>query len=301
MYVLDQCKEYSDYISWNYNIDPKNPRTTVLGHAITVHDIDLFASEVMPAFFGKGKYESFQRQLYRWGFVKIKMNKGNSSKGRRSFTYRQTDEMFIEKDWGKCSILSYSKTLKYANPFFKKDTPCHKDEMNAYQKPEDYTFEKRASLISDSGNGASFKDAAAIVQQHEFPMTFVMTSTPPPDTLQTQRRKSNSNLLNLEDINVAEVNKCERVSSNLLPLSSIYNSQQAVMFRSTFNSSSNIGVLDSDSGMVLGSGMPSMTPQIPSVPNVLPDFSQTLYTKSILQDAMTVLHNDSRIDRKESK
>lgn len=287
MYVLEHCDKYSQYISWNYSIDPKNRKTTVLGHAFTVHDIDMFAAEVMPAFFKEAKYESFQRQLYRWGFVKTRNCKGNSYQGRRSFTYHHTDEMFIENDWEKCSILSYSKTLKYANPFIKKGMPTQK-EMNAYQEPQGYSFEKRASLVSDSGNGASFEDAAAIVRQNEVPMTSVMTSTHRQGTLHS-RRNSNSNLLSLQDINFGEVNYESR-SSNLLPLSSLYNSQTN-MYQSSFNA---------NPSMVLGSSMLTMTPQNPSSSHQLPDFSQTLYTKSILLNAMTVLHNDSTIDRKES-
>lgn len=283
MYVLSHCDKYSQYISWNYNIDPKNRQTTGLGQAFTVHDIDMFASEVMPAFFKEAKYESFQRQLYRWGFVKTKTGKGNRDK--RSFTYRHSDEMFIEKDWEKCSILSYSKTTKYANPFSKNCLPFE-TERKTNQEPEGYVFQRRASLVSDSGNGRiSFDEDAAIMH----------TYTPPPAALQT-RRKSNSNLLNLEEINFGEVN-FERSTSNLLPLSAInsrsalYNSWMKHQLPPT-TTNSHIGVL--------GSTMP-MTPQNLMSSHQLPDFSQTLYTQSILHNAMNVLHNDSSIDRKESK
>ena len=58
MYAL-QCGDYEDVISWTNN-----------GISFVITDARAFTKRVLPALFKLGQFESFQRKLARWGFVK---------------------------------------------------------------------------------------------------------------------------------------------------------------------------------------------------------------------------------------
>ena len=54
MYIL-QCGDYESIISWS-------------GNAVIVKNIQLFVETVLPTFFKQSKFDSFTRNLRRWGF-----------------------------------------------------------------------------------------------------------------------------------------------------------------------------------------------------------------------------------------
>jgi len=60
MYVLT-CGDYDHIVHWKTD------------DIFVINDINAFTNEVLPSFFKVAKYESFQRKLYRWGFVKTCM------------------------------------------------------------------------------------------------------------------------------------------------------------------------------------------------------------------------------------
>ena len=82
MYVLT-CGDYDHIVHWKIN---KTPADSALNDIFVIEDIDAFANEVLPSLFKMAKYESFQRKLYRWGFLKIYMRKTEKNK-KRSISY----------------------------------------------------------------------------------------------------------------------------------------------------------------------------------------------------------------------
>lgn len=70
MYALE-CGKFSDVINWK--VDAANQ------HCIQIHDTAALSKEVLPSLFKVAKFESFQRKLYRWGFIKHRPSKKKSS------------------------------------------------------------------------------------------------------------------------------------------------------------------------------------------------------------------------------
>jgi len=67
MYAL-QCGDYEDVISWTNN-----------GISFVITDARAFTKRVLPALFKLGQFESFQRKLARWGFVKRRGVRGSGT------------------------------------------------------------------------------------------------------------------------------------------------------------------------------------------------------------------------------
>jgi hypothetical protein len=86
-HILDQAAEndYEDIASWQAG-----------GSSFKVHQPAEFASKVMPLYFKQGKYKSFQRQLYLYGFVRIET-------GPHKGGY--THKCFIRNQRGLCRLL----------------------------------------------------------------------------------------------------------------------------------------------------------------------------------------------------
>jgi len=70
MYSLE-CGEYRHIINWS-TVDAS-------GFSFTVVDPAAFTKQVLPTLFKTAKFDSFQRKLYRWGFVKKRTRAGNLS------------------------------------------------------------------------------------------------------------------------------------------------------------------------------------------------------------------------------
>ena len=72
MYAAEECSNYSHIICWRI----KEPDE----HHLVITDIHEFMEKVLPALFKVAKYDSFQRKLYRWGFVKTPKSKVEKEK-----------------------------------------------------------------------------------------------------------------------------------------------------------------------------------------------------------------------------
>lgn len=73
MYAAEECSNYSHIISWKIFKDTDE-------HHLVITDINEFTEKVLPALFKVAKYDSFQRKLYRWGFVKTRRSKVEKEK-----------------------------------------------------------------------------------------------------------------------------------------------------------------------------------------------------------------------------
>lgn len=69
MYVLE-CGKYNHIVGWKLDTESNEQ------HFI-VYDIDAFTETVLPTLFKVAKYDSFQRKLYRWGFIKTRRTKAD--------------------------------------------------------------------------------------------------------------------------------------------------------------------------------------------------------------------------------
>ena len=190
MYVLD-CEECSHCISWTPPSTKSKSNKVFFQDSFTVSDVDAFASEVMPLLFKEAKYESFQRALYRWGFIKShrKTKKDSIDGKQRSFTYHHTGNMFAKNDWEKCSVLSYSKTLKSA-----KDMISKMSYIGVTLQPLDVE-QRRVSLTYDTATEIDAGKQRGLGCLPEVPSIF----SSPLETLQT-RDVRNPNLLALNGI-----------------------------------------------------------------------------------------------------
>lgn len=79
MYVL-QCGKYNHIVNWKVDSEHNEQH-------FVVQDIDDFTKQVLPSFFKVAKYESFQRKLYRWGFIKTRRSRAEKMKAPKSVCY----------------------------------------------------------------------------------------------------------------------------------------------------------------------------------------------------------------------
>jgi|AntRauTorckE5430_2_1112549.scaffolds.fasta_scaffold01499_2 hypothetical protein len=68
MYVLE-CGDYTDITNWSTTVDGRS--------SFDIYDMTSFTQQVLPALFKAAKFDSFQRKLYRWGFVKTRKRVGD--------------------------------------------------------------------------------------------------------------------------------------------------------------------------------------------------------------------------------
>jgi len=235
----------------------------------------VFASEVMPSFFKEAKYESFQRALYRWGFIKShrKTKKDSIDGKQRSFTYHHTGNMFAKNDWEKCSVLSYSKALKSA-----KDMINNMSYIGVKFQPLDVQ-QRRVSLTYDTGTEKDSGKQRGLGCLPEVPSIF----SSPLDTIQT-RRIGNPNFLAIDDINFENSN-VDIPSTFALPnlLSQSSSLHQIATIPMEYPR------LDIDAMMMMG---PRLNPGQTSAQNM----ANSEYAKSILENAYRALANDTCFD-----
>ena len=79
MYVLE-CGKYNHIVDWKLDTESNEK------HFI-VYDIDAFTKTVLPTFFKVAKYDSFQRKLYRWGFIKTRRTRAEKLQLPKSACY----------------------------------------------------------------------------------------------------------------------------------------------------------------------------------------------------------------------
>lgn len=100
MYVLE-CGKYTDIVNWK--IDTENNE-----HHFIVHNIDEFTKQVLPLFFKVAKYDSFQRKIYRWGFIKTRRSRAEKKKAPKSVSY--VHPCFRQGDYSGAAMMACSGT-----------------------------------------------------------------------------------------------------------------------------------------------------------------------------------------------
>ena len=99
MYSLE-CGEYSHIIDWS-TVDAS-------GFSFAVIDPAAFTKKVLPTLFKTAKFDSFQRKLYRWGFVKKRARAGNLS---ISFVH----PFFQKGNFGLCARMTCNASTNRMN------------------------------------------------------------------------------------------------------------------------------------------------------------------------------------------
>lgn len=79
IYAVEECSNYNHIISWRI----KEPDE----HHLVITDVHEFTAKILPALFKVAKYDSFQRKLYRWGFVKARRSKVEREKYPNQVSY----------------------------------------------------------------------------------------------------------------------------------------------------------------------------------------------------------------------
>ena len=100
MYVLE-CGKYTDIVNWKIDTEHEE-------HHFIVHNIDEFTKQVLPSFFKVAKYDSFQRKLYRWGFVKTRRSRAEKKKEPKSVCY--VHPCFRMGDYSGAALMACSGT-----------------------------------------------------------------------------------------------------------------------------------------------------------------------------------------------
>lgn len=98
MYVLE-CGRYNHVVGWKLDTESNEQ------HFI-VYDIDAFTETVLPTFFKVAKYDSFQRKLYRWGFIKTRRTKADKLQLPNSVCY--VHPFFRQGDYNGASQMTCS-------------------------------------------------------------------------------------------------------------------------------------------------------------------------------------------------
>lgn len=98
MYAAEECSNYSHIICWRI----KEPDE----HHLVITDVHEFTKEVLPALFKVAKYDSFQRKLYRWGFIKTHRSKVEREKYPNYVSYFH--KSFRKGDYGLAAQMTCS-------------------------------------------------------------------------------------------------------------------------------------------------------------------------------------------------
>ena len=269
MYVLD-CEDYSHCISWtctSSNIDLKFGPTKVKNEKLfaelsfILHDVDTFESEVvMPVIFKEAKYDSFQRSLYRWGFIKShRKKKRDSANGKKPLPIT-IQVICLLKMRSTKDILMNERS----------DARITFQPVDVDQKRVSLTY--HTTFEKDTGTKRGLK---------RIPKVSPIVSSPS-DTIQT-RRIGNPNLLAIDDINFENSNvnipSTFALSNLLSQSSSLYQTATIPM---------KYPRLDIDA-MMMG---PRLNPGKTSAQNM----AISEYAKSILENAYRALVNDTCFD-----
>lgn len=98
MYVLE-CGKYNHIVDWKLDAESNEQ------HFI-VYDIDVFTETILPTFFKVAKYDSFQRKLYRWGFLKTRRTRADKLQLPKSACYAHP--FFRQGDYNRASQMTCS-------------------------------------------------------------------------------------------------------------------------------------------------------------------------------------------------
>lgn len=177
MYILE-CGDYSHIIMWNNKGDD---------NSFIILDVPAFEAIVLPTLFKVSKYESFQRKLYRWGFLKAKLPSdmlfpvvGGIQKSV-SFVHA----LFPKGDYAAASRLVCSGPQLKAHKKIQKEVKerrnkaCNEEKMEAIVKLASNSFAaiSNASDASISSSDASRSTSSSFQPRRVSDLTHVSEST----------------------------------------------------------------------------------------------------------------------------
>ncbi|GFH53595.1 hypothetical protein CTEN210_10071 [Chaetoceros tenuissimus] len=155
MYILE-CGEYSHIIMWNNKSDD---------NSFIILDVPAFEAIVLPTLFKVSKYESFQRKLYRWGFLKAKLPSDMLFPvvGGCQKTVSFVHALFPKGDYAAASRLVCSGPQLKAHKQIQKEVKekrnkaCNEEKMEAIAKLASNSF---AAITNASDASISSSDAS---------------------------------------------------------------------------------------------------------------------------------------------
>lgn len=159
MYVLE-CGKYTNIVNWK--IDKEHDE-----HHFIVNNIDDFTKQVLPSFFKVAKYDSFQRKLYRWGFIKTRRSKAEKKKEPKSVCY--VHPCFRMGDYSGAALMTCSGTsveICKSTQKFRKRQQRH-EENNPHSKKQrielsdhNNNMQQQQTAISATTSNGSFPGEA---------------------------------------------------------------------------------------------------------------------------------------------
>ncbi|GFH44648.1 hypothetical protein CTEN210_01122 [Chaetoceros tenuissimus] len=242
MYVL-QCGKYSHIVNWQVDSDHDE-------HHFIVQDIDEFTKHVLPSFFKVAKYESFQRKLYRWGFIKTRRTRAEKMKSPKSVSY--VHPCFRQGDYNGAAQM----TCSGASVEIFKTTQKHRKRQ---QKQNGNKSSSKKQRISENNNDLGQNNVQQIVTMQQQPVVPSMQSNLTPLNLSSFPQNNNMFMM----MNHSSSN--DPIASNFLhtmptfPNTGIFNSNEriqddsfagAVIPNYSSTSNSNCGRSDDNKTMI---------------------------------------------------
>lgn len=152
MYVL-QCGKYNHIVNWKLDSEQDE-------HHFIVQDIDEFSKQVLPIFFKVAKYESFQRKLYRWGFIKTRRTRAEKMKSPKSVCY--VHPCFRQGDYNGAAQM----TCSGASVEICKSTQKHRKRQQRQKGSKDNNSKRqRASATATAKNEDLDQNMMMMMQQ----------------------------------------------------------------------------------------------------------------------------------------
>ena len=281
MYALE-CGKFSDVINWK--VDAANH------HCIQIHDKAALSKEVLPLLFKVAKFESFQRKLYRWGFIKHRPSKKKSS----AVTF--VNPAFRQGDYVNAAKITCSPKKNFR--------PDHNEILR-----RDSLGEGGSTITSSLGPSIMrIDDTQPVVRMNNS----VQKITPPPSTMPASNISSNDSFASsmpslYSSPNVlSSMNTMMPLQQNQFMLSQIPTSTIAMnTFMSNANNARNANLLkmsdlaQSMSNPMLNNNVTNSTMQTQTAVQTqpmftMPDHYQGSSTRHqmIIQNALNALQND---------
>lgn len=165
MYVLE-CGKYTNIVNWNIDTEHNE-------HHFIVHNIDEFTKQVLPVFFKFAKYESFQRKLYRWGFIKTRRSKAEKKRAPKSVVY--VHPCFRMGDYSGAAVMTCSGT----SVEICKSTQKHRKREQRQKESDSHPSSKKQRIATSSQNNQKVQQQQQQQQKNmpAMPIMPAMTST----------------------------------------------------------------------------------------------------------------------------
>ena len=136
--------DYGGFLDDNNNVFDRNKPTST---AFIIYDTAAFEKHVLPAIFKEGKFDSFERKLYRWGFAKKQDDPAGSSRTTLSSSSIYEHPYFCRGDY------STANTIACSGSEVKRYKQMHKDKKKLLRKNR--CPRKNSSFSSSIGDSSS--------------------------------------------------------------------------------------------------------------------------------------------------